>query len=95
MLDVIAFFFAGRFNSTRSMLAERSVIISSIVHSCSALFRARLAPLRRTFLCFRLGAARAQAVDFLVLKPSCWRTSSLCSPSSGARLAGTFATPCT
>src|SRR4029077_10091289 len=31
----------------------------------------------------------------LALKPSCWRTSSLCSPSAGARLAGSLATPCT
>src|SRR5467141_4310095 len=29
------------------------------------------------------------------LKPSCLRISSLCSPSSGARRAGTFAAPCT
>src|SRR5205807_9997098 len=28
------------------------------------------------------------------LNPSCSRTCSLCSPSAGARLAGTFATPC-
>jgi hypothetical protein len=30
MRDVIAFFFSGRFNSTRRILSERSVIISSI-----------------------------------------------------------------
>src|ERR1700693_1317623 len=48
------------------MLAERSVIISSIIHSCSGLmnFCARFGPLRRAFLCFRNGAALAQAVDF-------------------------------
>src|SRR5271169_4388165 len=85
MLEVIAFFFAGRFNRTRSTLAERSVIISSIVHSRSGLmnFCARLGPLRRAFLCFRNGAALAQAVDFarakaqllenrLVVFSKCW-----------------------
>src|SRR5271154_2826588 len=48
------------------MLAERSVIISSIVNSCSDLMDRfpRLRPLRRAFLCFRNGAALAQAVDF-------------------------------
>src|SRR5258707_15579483 len=33
MLDVIAFFFSGRFNWTRKMLPDRSVRISAIVHS--------------------------------------------------------------
>src|SRR5271168_1406834 len=67
------------------MLAERSVIISSIVNSCSGLMDrcARLRPLRRAFLCFRNGAALAQAGDFarakaqllenrLVVFSKCW-----------------------
>src|SRR5262249_37341953 len=33
MADVIAFFFAGRFSSTRRMLPERSVLMSLIVCS--------------------------------------------------------------
>jgi len=32
MLEVIAFFLAGRFNVTRKMLPERSVKISLIAH---------------------------------------------------------------
>src|SRR5438552_14245212 len=38
--------------------------------------------------------ARRRSIS-LASSPSSWRTSSLCSPRSGARLAGTFATPCT
>src|ERR1700690_260943 len=38
--------------------------------------------------------ARKPSISSL-LKPSCLRISSLCSPSSGARRAGTFAVPCT
>jgi hypothetical protein len=52
MLDVMAFRFAGRFNSTRRMLPERLVIISSIVdllHQPDELLRSsgfwRLTPL--------------------------------------------------
>ncbi len=77
MLNVIAFFFAGRFNCTRRMLPDCSVRISSIVHlPCTP--REFLRPsefgapalavlfseLSRAFFCFRHGAARVQAVDF-------------------------------
>src|SRR5882757_5617050 len=57
MPDVIAFFRDGRFNSTRRMPSERSVIISSIVHLvCSTL--------RCALLAFGDGGTGVQALDF-------------------------------
>src|ERR1700752_3382484 len=75
MADVIALRLAGRFNSTRRMLPECSVIISSIVRAL-VLDEFRCAPgggsaapdygatLGCVFLCFRNRSARTQAVDF-------------------------------
>src|SRR6267154_3439861 len=82
MLDVIAFFFAGRFNSTRRMLPERSVTMSFI--NSSLFFRkspnvSRLPEglgrpciprtLRRTLPSSWYGAARTQGVDLLCIEP--------------------------
>src|ERR1700722_20185321 len=73
MLEVIAFLFAGRFNSTRSMRPQTSVMISSIVHPLCLpreFRRSRdLATRHWPELCralgyFRHGAARAEAIDF-------------------------------
>src|SRR6266849_1538727 len=79
MLEVIAFFFSGRFNSTRRMPPERWVIISLIVRFlCSPRSdgcRRRLGrlrydqKLRRLFPCSRDGAARTQVVDLLCIEP--------------------------
>src|SRR6476646_5921209 len=79
MPDVMAFFFAGRFSSTRRMLPERSAIISSMVNflCCACHFFSvsdlmlpnagtirRCDRLRHTLLGFRSRSARTQAVDF-------------------------------
>ena len=64
MLAVIAFFFSGRFNSTRRMPSERSVMMSLIVLlPLFADLRCRLG--RALPLRFGHGAACAQAVDAL------------------------------
>src|ERR1700754_1892191 len=59
MAAVIAFFRAGRLNSTRRMPPLRSVIMSLIVAS----FSVGVARSDRVFLCLRHGAAFAQALD--------------------------------
>src|SRR6266536_4250660 len=74
MPAVMAFFFSGRFNSTRRMPLERSVMMSFIVRflvrepfrspQCSRLS----GPLGRAFLRFRHSAACAQPVDVLRVK---------------------------
>src|SRR5262249_240095 len=65
MSAVIAFFFAGRFSSTRRMLPERSVLMSLIVCLVVPLFSDWLG---RPFLCFRHGPACAQGIDVLRAK---------------------------
>src|SRR5947208_1373726 len=56
----------------------------------------RPSPVVTTSGCLTLGMARLARKPSIsvALNPSCSRISSLCSPISGARLAGTFATPC-
>src|ERR1700722_81706 len=58
---------------------------------------AHLWPAAGTACCAAFGTAplACKASISIALKPSCARTSSLCSPSDGARFAGTFVTPCT
>src|SRR6516164_1252816 len=69
MAAVIAFFFAGRFSSTRRMLPERSVLMSLIVCLVvSALMSPFSDWLGRPFLCLRHGVACAQGVDVLPVK---------------------------
>jgi hypothetical protein len=116
MREFIAFFFAGRFNSTRRSFPVRSVRVSLIVcflYSPREFQASRLkaprafvgaAKRRRIQTRFATGArsfalgtaplACKPSISF-TLNPSALRTSSLCSPISGARLAATLVTPCT
>src|SRR5262249_49803316 len=63
MLDVIAFFWAGRFSSTRRMLLVRSVIISLM-----GLLFVSVFPVSGWFLDFRHRAAGAQVLDAIGVK---------------------------
>jgi len=66
MAAVIAFFFAGRFGSTRRMLPQRSVLMSlSFCLVVSVLMSPFSDWLSRPFLWFRHGAACAQGLSRL------------------------------
>src|SRR3954466_7104274 len=72
MLEVIAFRFAGRFNSTRKMLPERLVTISAIVLSCSESGPDGLrapANIELCRLCARDGAAGMKLCDLGRVEP--------------------------
>ena len=63
MLDVIAFFWAGRFSSTRRMLLVHSVIISLM-----GLLFVSVFPVSGWFLDFRHRAAGAPVLDAISVK---------------------------
>src|SRR6516164_4099119 len=63
MLDVIAFFWAGRLSWTRRMPSVRSVIMSLMVFSFLS-----IRPVSGVFLDFRHGAACAQVLDAFGVK---------------------------
>ena len=99
---VIAFFLTGRFSWTLRMVPVSSVRISSIIDSSVPLTPARQAAVGGPSLRYALRFLAAGAVPLAckrstsaVLNPDCLSITSLCSPSSGARFASTFLTPCT